>query len=77
MRNEKDTAFWLLEHTKFSTKVDTLSIEIEKYNMDVLSEIKKKGSGIKILGQYIHLCSGVKKHQRAKALECQWSYKMR
>lgn len=43
--------------------------EISKQNIDIiaLSETKKKGQGNEKLKKYIHLWSGVEKHERAKA----------
>jgi len=32
----------------------------------ILTETKKKGNGIEILGHYLHFCSGVPKEKRAK-----------
>ena len=42
--------------------------EINVMNMDlvVLTETKKKGTGIETLGNYVYLFSGVKKYERAK-----------
>jgi exonuclease III len=42
--------------------------EISTMKMDVvvLTETKKKGAGSELLGNYIHLFSGVKKYERAK-----------
>jgi len=37
-----------------------------KMDMVILTETKKKGTGSEILGNYIHLFSGVKKFERAK-----------
>lgn len=41
-------------------------LENRKQNIMVLTETKKKGNGMEIKGSYIHLYSGVQKHQRAK-----------
>jgi len=37
-----------------------------KMDVVVLTETKKKGAGSELLGNYIHLFSGVKKYERAK-----------
>jgi exonuclease III len=52
-----------------SNKTDTIPLELEKYNLDiiVLSETKKKGCGEEVLGNYLHLLSGVDKWSRARA----------
>ena len=40
--------------------------DIMKIGVVVLTETKKKGAGSETYGNYIHLCSGVKKYERAK-----------
>jgi exonuclease III len=49
-------------------KLEKIIREISTMKKDVvvLTETKKKGAGSKLLGNYIHLFSGVKKYERAK-----------
>jgi exonuclease III len=44
----------------------TKSLEKLKQDIMILTEIKKKGNGIEILGLYLHFYSGVPKEKRAK-----------
>jgi hypothetical protein len=43
-----------------SNKTDTIPLEVKKYNLDIiaLSETKKKGCSVEVLGNYLHLWSG-------------------
>jgi exonuclease III len=52
-----------------SNKADTIPLEVEKYNLDIiaLSETKKKECGEEVLRNYLHLWSGVEKGFRARA----------
>jgi exonuclease III len=52
-----------------SNKTDTIRLEVNKYNLDIiaLSETKKKGCGEEVLGNYLHLWSGVDKGSRVIA----------
>jgi exonuclease III len=66
-----------------SNKTDTIPLEVEKYNLDIiaLSETKKKGCGEEVLGYYLHLWSGVEKGSRARAgvsilIHTKWKSKM-
>jgi exonuclease III len=52
-----------------SSKTDTIPSEVEKYNLDIIAlpEIKKKGCGEEVLGNYLHLWTGVDEGSRARA----------
>jgi exonuclease III len=67
-----------------SNKTDTIPLELEKYNLDIiaLSETKKKGCGEEVLGNYLHLWSDVDKWSRARAgasilIQRKWKSKTR
>jgi hypothetical protein len=67
-----------------SNKTDTVPLEVEKYNLDIiaLSETKKKGCGDEVLGNYLHLWSGVEKGSIARAgvsilIHTKWKSKIR
>lgn len=51
-----------------SGKTEEIVSELDKLNIDViaLTETKKKGQGTAITGNYVHIYSGVPKHERAK-----------
>ncbi|XP_045463868.1 craniofacial development protein 2-like [Harmonia axyridis] len=50
------------------TKEDEITRELQTLSMDlvVLTETKKKGTGTEVINNYVHVYSGVPKHQRAK-----------
>jgi hypothetical protein len=52
-----------------SNKTDAIPLEMEKYDLDTiaLSETRKKGCGEEVLGNYLHLWSGVDEGSRARA----------
>jgi len=41
-------------------------LEKMKQDITILTEMKKKGNGVEILGPYLHFYSGVSKEERAK-----------
>lgn len=51
-----------------SGKTDEIAAEMEQHNIGIvtLTETKKKGQGTEKVGNYIHVFSGVPKHERAK-----------
>ncbi|XP_050506239.1 craniofacial development protein 2-like [Diabrotica virgifera virgifera] len=57
---------WNLQ--SISGKMEEITEEIKKLDMDivVLTETKKKGIGIEKVNNYVHIFSGVSKHERAK-----------
>ena len=41
-------------------------LEELKQDFTILTETKKKGNGVEMLGPYLHFCSGVPEEKRAK-----------
>jgi hypothetical protein len=41
-------------------------LEELKQNITILTETKRKGNGVKILGSYLHFYSGIPKEKRTK-----------
>lgn len=51
-----------------SGKIEEITREIKSLNMDIvaLTETKRKGNGTQIINDYIHVFTGVAKHEREK-----------
>lgn len=67
-RRKRTTNFGTWNTQGISGKTNEIAVDLEKHNIGIvnLTETKKKGQATEKVGNYIHIFSGVPKHERAK-----------